>query len=107
MGTYEIETALCKIENEGPEWLAWCGAMYESYAADHEWNEGRNGQNRVVAASQELYVQTAHNVAEDLEREVFERLETAREFANYARQQQEEYDDMWGCWTERIYDPDR
>jgi hypothetical protein len=54
------EYALVKIETEGPEWLEWCGAMYESYASDHD------------PESTLSYCKAAHRLAEEIEQEVYE-----------------------------------
>lgn len=51
------ESPLVDIEVEGPEWLEWAGAMYESYSADLTMTFG--------------YAEAAAEVAEDLERKVY------------------------------------
>lgn len=99
-----MEDALVNIENEGPEWLEWCAALYESYAADQEWSQQvtylpSTGTYELPAIGSALaslgdYCTAAQTVAEDLERKVYE-------------DQQDEYDLAWGCWQEQIYDPDR
>lgn len=66
-------TALVDIESEGPEWLDWCAALYESRAADGEAIElGLNYPDRVT---RHLYSATAHTLAEDLEYDLYERAE--------------------------------
>lgn len=52
------EAPLVNIEKEGPAWLEWSAAMYESYSADREANSG--------------YARSAHRVAEELEIQVYE-----------------------------------
>ena len=56
-----MERPLADIEEQGPQWLEWCGALYESYAADHE-----------ESAS---YARTAHSLVEEIEYGVYEETE--------------------------------
>lgn len=110
----EIENALIHIADQGPEWLEWCGAMYESYASDREWCEGTtyySGTDMIqygrALHSLDRYGRAAHRLAEDLENKVYEDQQNKIEFAEYCQDQQDEYDLAWGCWQEQIYDPDR
>lgn len=54
-------TALVNIAKEGDDWLEWAGALYESYAADHE----------VTDKSTMAYSRAAHRAAEDIEFRVY------------------------------------
>ena len=102
----EIQNALVNIENEGPEWLEWCAALYESYASDQEWSQqvtylpatGTYSLPAVGSALASLggHCTAAQQVAEDLEIKIFEEIEYAREYAQ-----------AYGVWQETIYDPDR
>lgn len=56
-----MDTALINIAHEGPAWLEWAAAMYESHHADHD----------VEAPAG--YAQAAHRLAEEIESETFER----------------------------------
>lgn len=75
-----IFTSLVNIEAEGPLWLDWAAALYESYAADHEaldvaelhqcWQAPREA---VVSADR--YAKAATAAAEEAEYAVYAILE--------------------------------
>lgn len=48
-------SVLVDIESEGPAWLEWCAALYESYATDHD------------GEMSDSYARTAHRLAEEIE----------------------------------------
>lgn len=75
-------TALVNIAHEGPEWLEWSAALYESYAADCEDTDtSRTPEGYHHNLSVNRYANTAHRLAEQLERDVY----GAQEDALYAR----------------------
>lgn len=112
-----MEEPLVNIEEQGPEWLEWCAALYESYASDREWSQqvtylpatGTYSLPAVGSALASLgdYCTAAQRVAEDLENKIYEDRQNKIEFEEYCQDQQAEYDLAWGCWQETIYDPDR
>jgi hypothetical protein len=118
-----MDDFLVNIENEGPEWLEWCAALYESYAADHEWNNGDTYLTRPECmpvetwrsmghgdysireygeslASLSAYCRVAEQGCTDLENKIYNDRLDKIEF-------DDEYDLAWGVWQEQIYDPDR
>lgn len=54
------EYALVTIQTEGPDWLEWAGAVYESYASDHD---------PEIPLS---YCEAAHRLAEEIETGVYD-----------------------------------
>lgn len=66
------------IQSEGPEWLEFCGALYESYAADQEAGRyDRLSPRPSLSANQ--YARTAHQLAEDVEYAVYEKAQQLAE----------------------------
>lgn len=95
-----MEHVLVNIEESGPEWLEWCAAMYESYAADHEYADSPE-------ASAGDYASAAQALCESLEFMIYQERQNKIEYEEYCQDQQAEYDLAWGCWQETIYNPDR
>jgi predicted PhzF superfamily epimerase YddE/YHI9 len=85
-----MEEPLVNIEEEGPEWLEWCAALYESYASDREWSQqvtylpatGTYSLPAVGSALASLgdYCTAAHALCESLEFMIYQERQNKIEF---------------------------
>jgi hypothetical protein len=85
-----MEEPLVNIEEEGPEWLEWCAALYESYASDREWSQQvtylpATGTYRLPPAGSALaslgdYCTAAHALCESLEFMIYQERQNKIEF---------------------------
>lgn len=56
---------------EGPAWLEWCAALYESYAADCEWVDAYPVRGTGEGTPSFRYAQAAENLASEIESDIY------------------------------------